>query len=61
MFRDLKREEMGVVDDFGGVWSARIVVDVVLGICLMAVEMAKGRRRTNAMVAVEFVSDLRVE
>ena len=40
------------VEDDGELWKARAVVDVVLGICLMAVEMANGRRRTKAMMSV---------
>ncbi len=34
--------------------AARVVVEVVLGSCLMAVEMANGRRRTNVIVAARF-------
>lgn len=49
--------EVGFEDDvkgaFGGVWIARmalVVVEVGLGICLIAVVRAKGRRSMKAMM-----------
>lgn len=59
-FRDLAREamdEVGLelkVEAFGVLWKARLVDEVILGSCLMAVETANGLRRTNAIFDSSF-------
>lgn len=40
------------VETFGVLWNARVAGDAALGSCLIAVEMANGLRRTNAMVRI---------
>ena len=37
------------MEGLGELWNARVVAEVALGSSLMAVEMANGLRRTNAM------------
>lgn len=60
-FCDLARDAIGDVgfevkgEVLGELWNARAVVAVDLGICLMAVEMANGLRRTNAICAAYVV------
>ena len=55
---DLAKKVIGEVDFegkgevFGISWKARVVIEPALGSCLIAVVMAIGRRRTNAILLI---------